>query len=244
MNLQSQEPQILRSGPVLCLLCATVMLGVALNPSMIVAVLKGLAVEPDAARLAGAQLSVLIGMTGGGGLLIGITLLARATRLRQGWAEHAAHLERVAHPMGGRVQQVPGVGVGFVAEIHGLRLEVVLEPEQNGAIWVRAHCPAQAPLTVWPLGMAPKTPSEGWLKVADGRSWEGWAPVMIPGAEPMFGDALRGALDALFGEGGAARMRHDSGGIEVELPRAMDSDFERRIQSAVDAVVAMARYNH
>ncbi len=239
-----QEPQIPRIGPILSLLAAALLLSIALNSGLIVAVLEGMGVGPKAARMAGAQLSVVLGMFGAGALLIGLSWLARVGRLRHAWAAHGSLLRDVARPHGAQIQQLPGVGVGFSAEVRGLRLEVILNPDRRGATWVRSQCPAQHPLEIWPLGMSPGTPAPGWERMSAGRSWELWAPVMMDGAEPGITDSLRDALDALFGAGAASRVRHDSGGIEVELPHTRGLDPRVRVPLGIDSVVALARCNH
>jgi hypothetical protein len=223
---------------------AALLLATALNPSIMVGLLDGLGVVPRAARLAGAQLSVVVGFVGGGMLLIGLSTLARAGRLSQAWAAHAQALQQVAQPMGARLQTVEGVGVGFATEVRGLRLEVVLDPDRRGGLWVRAQCAAQQVLEIWPLGMPPESPAGGWRQVEAGRSWELWAPVMLDGAGPVLSAGLRDALDAVFTSGGASRLRHDAGGIEVELPHARELDPQDRVPLAIDAVVALARCNH
>ncbi len=221
-----------------------VLLGLALNSSLLAAVLEGLSVGPGAARIAAAQLSVVMGLFAGGVLFIGMSWLARVGRFRHAWAAHGAVLRDIARLHGAQVQQLPGVGVGFMAEVRGLRLEVVLDPDRHGGTWVRSMCSAQQSLEVWPLGMGPVSPAPGWEQFGDGRSWEMWAPVMLDSQVPLISPDLRETLDLLFGAGGASRMRHDSGGIEVELPHARDVDPQGRVQLGIDGVVALARCNH
>ena len=89
----------------------------ALNTGVLAGLLEGLGVDPKAARIAGAKLSVVVGLFGGGALLIGLSWLARAGRLRHSWAQHEALLREIARPMGGQVRFIGDDSLGFSAEV-------------------------------------------------------------------------------------------------------------------------------
>jgi len=222
----------------------TLLLLFALEPGSLSVLFRGLGVDPQAARLATAQFSVMMALTGAGVLVIGLTWWARVGRMRASWLAHSELLQQIAGPLDASVQILIPSGVGFSAEVDGLRLEVVLEPQRHGATYVRARCSAEIPLDIVPLGMGPASPPFGWGRVADGDTWEMWALQMMDDSGPRVTSSLRGALDALFGAGGARRMRHDSGGIEVQLPHASDLDVRDRLPMGIDGVVALARANH
>jgi hypothetical protein len=216
----------------------------ALDTGFIAGLLQGLGVDAGAARIAGAKLSVVVGLFGGGTLLIGLSWLARASRIRHAWSLHAELMAEIAEPMGGRIQHFEGQGLGFWAEVRGLRLQVYLEPTGEGALSVLAHCPPQQAIQVWPLGMGPANPGPQWRRIAEGSSWELWAQVVLDGAEPGVDPVLSDALDGAFGAGGASQVRHDVDGIHVQMSYLPGLDPRNRVPLAVEAAIALARFNH
>lgn len=238
------EGCISRTGPILCLVTAAIMMAAALDTGLLAGVLHGLGVGEGAARIAGAKLSVVVGLFGGGTLLIGLSWLARVGRIRHAWSQHADLMAEIARPMGGQIQHFEDQGLGFWAEARGLRFQVVLEPTGAGALRVLAHCPPQQSVEVWPLGMGPVAPDHGWQRVADGRSWELWAQVFLEGGGPAVGPGLEDALEGVFGAGGASRVRHDATGIRVEMSHEPGMDPRNRVPLAVEAAIALARANH
>jgi hypothetical protein len=58
--------------------------------------------------------------------------------------------------------------------------------------------------------------------------------------DPVLSDALDGA----FGAGGASQVRHDVDGIHVQMSYLPGLDPRNRVPLAVEAAIALARFNH
>ena len=138
-----EEVNISRTGPIAVLVLAALFMASALEPGLIAALLKGVGVGEGAARIAGAKLSIVVGFFGGGCLLIGLSWLARAGRLRHALAEHMVLLGELARPFGAQPVVVDDQTLGFSAEHQGLRFEVLVTPFDGGGLRLTARCPPQ-----------------------------------------------------------------------------------------------------
>jgi len=135
----------------------------------------------------------------------------------------------------GRVQVVEGVGAGLTAEFAGLRMEIVVEPEEGGQMWVRARCPAALPLSVWPRGLGN---SDELPVTASGRAWECAATDPIAGLQE-----LDGLLNRLFEEGAASYLHQNHQGVEVCMPNAPAENLVDRLGLAIESAAGVARIN-
>ena len=214
------------------------LLVVAHDASLFGGVLSGLGMEERAARIAGSRLRIMAALVGAGLLLIGLSIWARSIRLRSVSQAHAGVLQHLTENHVGRVDVHAGVGAVFSGEVAGLRLEVAVEPVRGGRILIRALSPAPTSLLIWPRGLAPTTQTSSFVRIAQGASWEAWAP----SAGTLQGE-LMGPIEAVFLRAGATEMRHDRSGIEVTLPNAPGIDLVQRIELGVQAASALSRAN-
>lgn len=213
----------------------------ALDTGALGKILFALGVEPAAARIAGARLSVVVGLLGGGLLLLGMSWLARAGRIRRAWTAHELLMRDLARTLGGRLHH--GDDLALSAEVHGLRVRVSLEPTGVGTLCVQAHCAPRRPCHIWPKGLEPEGMGEGWVHAAAGQNWVAW--VQASGAPPFLeiGPVLGRALTCVFGAGAASCVRHEASGITVEMVHEPGLDPRVRVPLAIDAVVALAGIN-
>lgn len=208
---------------------------IAVYPAAIAETLALAGMDPRVARLAGSRLAVMMAFSGAGLLLLGVTFMARSGRLRRSSQAMAETLSHLPGGSSGRVQVIEGVGAGLTAEFAGLRMEVVVEPEQGGQVWVRARCPAALPLSVWPRGLGR---SDGPPVMASGRAWECMAKESIAGFQD-----LDGLLNQLFEDGSASYLHQNHQGVEVCMPNAPAEDLLNRLKLAIDAAAGLARTN-
>jgi hypothetical protein len=149
-------------------------------------------------------------------------------------------LDHLGRNYGARSQVVPGVGAACVADVDGLRMEIVVEPESHGRAWVRARCFPARSLRVCPKGLEPEGAGDNLITVSQGYSWEAWGRPGIDGP-PL--DAAAHSLGRAFGVGGATHIQHDGGGIELAMPNAPADELLARLRVAIDAVSSLARTN-
>ena len=225
--------------PIFIVLSGLVLIVAALESHFISDGLALVGMDIRAARLAGSRLGVLGAMVGAGLMFIGLSAWARASRIRSTGIRFATALDRIANPHGAHSVLVPGAGVGFAADIDGLRMEVVVEPERHGRVFVRARCQARMPCVVWPRGMDDE--NSRYKRVATGTAWEAWS--LSQRGEPLSWASVDAVLSRAFGPGAAHEIRHDAGGIEVSMSNAPSTDLEGRILVGIDAASALARLN-
>ena len=151
---------------------------------------------------------------------------------------HVGMLDWLVQEHAGHVEIVPGVGAGFVGEIAGLRVDIIIEPIRGGQVWIRALCPAARTIHIWPRGLAPDDPGSQGYRIAVGPSWEAWSP----SDEAIYGDVVH-SIEAAFSKGGVSEIRHNRHGIELSLPNAPGTDLMERISAGMSAATALSRVN-
>ena len=234
------EVIILRRQAILFVFVGAILLSVAFDPLIVGAALELLGMTPSASRLAGSRLAVMAALIGTGILFFGLAGWARASRIQSICEAHALVLDHLGRDYGARSQVVPGVGAACVADVDGLRMEIVVEPESHGRAWVRARCYPARSLRVCPRGLGPEGSAEDFVTVSEGYSWEAWG---IPGVDGPSLDAAAASLGRVFGVGGASHIQHDGGGIELSMPNAPAEELLARLRVAIDAVSILARTN-
>ena len=214
---------------------AVLLLLVSVNPAVFAAMLEWGGMIPRTARLAASRLAVVAALCGAGLLVLGITAIGRHARLRRAAKSMANALSELPSASNPTIRVVDGVGAVMMGEFDGLRMEVVVEPEQGGQAWLRARCAAASPLSIWPRGLA----GEGsWQTVASGRAWECVSKDAVVGLS-----GLDDLLNRVFEEGGALYLHHTHDGIEVCFPNAPARTLLDRLLVGVSTVSGIARTN-
>jgi len=214
---------------------ALALVGLALSPTALTAAFDAAGMAPQAARIAGSRMGVLVAFVGTGVLIVGLTGLSRRARIRRSglaMAEALATLPGSANPT--VVVLSDGAAV-LSAEFDGLRMEVVVEPLVGGSAWVRARSPANQTLTIWPRGLSS---DEFGPVVTQGRSYE-----CASANHNIQLRELDSVLNAVFGEGGASRVTQNHMGIEVCMPSGPPEGRTARLRDAVSLAVGLARIN-
>ncbi len=210
-------------------------LGMALNPSALGELLSLVGMDVRTARLAGSRLAVVSALSGAGLLLLGITSFARSSRIRKTAEATAEALLLLPAASGARAHVLDGVGAVMTADVDGLRIEVVVEPERGGIAWLRSRCPAGQVLSIWPRGLADAGDGD---PAASGRAWECVSSGRLTGISD-----LDDALNRLFEEGEASQVEHTRRGIEVRMSNAPASTLLGRLSLAVSVASGLARIN-
>ena len=214
---------------------AALLLLVSVNPIVFAVMLEWGGMIPRTARLAASRLAVVAAFFGSGMLVLGITSVGRHARLRRAaktMANALSDLPLVGNPTGRVVQ---GVGAVVMGEFDGIRMEIVVEPEEGGQAWLRARCAARSPLSIWPRGLA----GEGsWQTVASGRAWECVSKDAVAGLRGM-----DDVLNRVFEEGGAMHLHHTHHGVEVCFPNAPARTLLERLIIGMSTVSGVARAN-
>ena len=211
------------------------LLAAALNPPALGEVLSLVGMDFRTARLAGSRLAVVMALSGAGLLLLGITSIARSSRIRKTADATAEVLLLLPGASGAQSHVLDGVGAVMTADVDGLRIEVVVEPERGGNAWLRARCPAGQVLSIWPRGLSGA--GDGG-PAASGRAWECMSPERLAGISD-----LDDALNRLFEEGEASQLEHTRLGIEVRMSNAPASTLLGRLSLAVSVASGLARIN-
>lgn len=214
---------------------AALLLFASVNPVVFAVMLEWAGMPPSTARLAASRLAVVTALCGAGLLVLGITSIGRHARLLRAAKSMANALIGLPSASNPTVRVVDGVGAVMMGEFDGIRMEVVVEPQQGGQAWLRARCSAESPLSIWPRGLA----GEGaWKTVASGRAWECVSKDAVVGLSAM--DDL---LNRVFEEGGASYLHHTHEGIEVCFPNEPARTLLDRLLVGVSAVSGVARAN-
>ena len=214
---------------------AVALVALALSPTALTVVFDAAGMNPQAARIAGSRMAVLVAFVGTGVLIMGLTGLSRRARIRRcslAMADALAALPGSSNPT---VAVLEKGGAVLSAEFDGLRMEVVVEPLMGGSAWVRTRAPAKQNVTFWPRGL---TMEEAGVVVATGQFYECVSAHDNPALRE-----LDSVLNAVFGEGGASRVTHNRTGIEVCLPGGPAEGRSARLRDAISLVAGLARIN-
>ncbi len=211
------------------------LLGVAVNPSALGEALSLFGMDNRSARLAGSRLAIVVAFSGAGLLLLGITSIARAGRIRQTADGIARALLLLPSVSGAQAHVRDGVGAVMTASIDGMHIEVIVEPEQGGSAWFHARCPAGQTINIWPRGLGGSGDAG---PVVSGRAWECVGSAHVAGIND-----LDSALNRLFEEGEASHLEHSRLGVEVRLSNAPAATLLGRLSLAVTVAAGLARIN-
>ena len=150
-------------------------------------------------------------------------------------------LSQVAERVGGRVEEVSG-GLRCWADgglLGLLRLDLTLE--RPALLRLTLGSPGASPLLVLRPALG-RLPTE-WEPAAQGQGWELRAAPGTQGRRIADEPALEAALDRLFSAHGARLVRHDHGGVEVELELQTGRELEGAVEAAFAAAARLAHLN-